>query len=72
MTLKEQRNNQLDELKSVDNISPVKYRVSLLNGSFKPYQTYEFDKLDEAKEKAKELEKIESRAFIETIAIVRF
>ena len=72
MTLKEQRNNQLEELKSVDNISLVKYRVSLLNESFKPYLTYEFNNLDEAKEKAKELEKIESRAFIETIAIVRF
>lgn len=55
MTMKQIRNNQLDELKQADNISTADYRVEVLNGAFLPVHVWEFDTMEEAEQKYQEL-----------------
>lgn len=47
MYIKDIRNNQIEGLKN-NSFGTVKYVVELLNGSFIPYKTVQFDTMEQA------------------------
>lgn len=69
MYIKDIRNNQIDELKN-NSFGTVKYIVELLNGSFIPYKTVQFDTMEQANKYYNESK--EPAAFIRKYAKISF